>query len=161
VPDFRPAGGDSDADTANTLDGIHRADSYHFKSQQARDNAFEEGAAGGFGAYRLCNEYADENDPESDEQRINPALLIADADQRVYFDPNAKLYDKSDAQFGFVLTADSARQFQEDYSDEDARPIGRKTGRPAVRLVHADVVSSASITKSRRRRNRCTFSPMP
>jgi len=118
VPDFRPAGGDSDAETANTLDGIHRADSYHFKAQQARDNAFEEGAAGGFGAYRLCNEYADENDPESDEQRINPALLIADADQRVFFDPNAKLYDKADAQFGFVLTADARGSFEEDYPDK-------------------------------------------
>src|SRR5436189_467824 len=30
VPDFRPAGGQSSADTANSLDGIHRADSYHF-----------------------------------------------------------------------------------------------------------------------------------
>ena len=48
VPDFRPSGSGSDQDTADTLDGIHRADSYHFKSQQARDNAFEEAASGGF-----------------------------------------------------------------------------------------------------------------
>jgi hypothetical protein len=47
VPDFRPSGGNSDQDTADTLDGIHRADSYHFKAQQALDNAFEEAAAGG------------------------------------------------------------------------------------------------------------------
>jgi hypothetical protein len=37
----------SDQDTADTLDGIHRADSYHFKAQQARDNAFEEAAPAG------------------------------------------------------------------------------------------------------------------
>lgn len=115
VPDFRPAGGDSDADTANTLDGVHRADSYHFKAQQARDNAFEEAAAGGFGAYRLCNEYEDEDDVDSDQQRINPALLIADADQRVYFDANAKLYDKADAEHAFVLTADSRASFEEEW----------------------------------------------
>jgi len=118
VPDFRPAGGDSDAETANTLDGIHRADGYHFKAQQARDNAFEEAAAGGFGAYRLCNEYVDEDDGSSDEQRVNPALLIADADQRVFFDSNAKLYDKADAEFGFVLTATSRENFEEEWPDK-------------------------------------------
>jgi hypothetical protein len=115
VPDFRPAGGASDQATADTLDGIHRADGYHFKSQQARDNAFEEAAAGGFGAYRVCNDYEDENDPDNDAQRINPGALIADADQRVYFDPNAKLYDKADAQFGFILTADSREAFEEEH----------------------------------------------
>jgi hypothetical protein len=101
VPDFRPAGGDSDQETADTLDGIHRADSYNFKAQQARDNAFEEAAAGGFGAYRLTNEWDDPYDPDSDAQRINPAMVIVDADQRVFFDPNSKLYDKSDA--GYLL----------------------------------------------------------
>src|SRR3954468_7141520 len=35
VPDFRPAGANSDTETADTLDGIHRADAYHFKAQQA------------------------------------------------------------------------------------------------------------------------------
>ncbi|MES2902677.1 MAG: portal protein [Pseudomonadota bacterium] len=117
VPDFRPAGGDSDQDTADTLDGIHRADSYHFKAQQARDNAFEEAAGGGFGAYRLANALADPYDTDSDEQRINPGLIITDADQRVFFDPNSKLYDKSDARFGFVLIADSRDAFEEEYAD--------------------------------------------
>jgi hypothetical protein len=115
VPDFRPAGPNSDPETANTLDGIHRADSYHFKAQQARDNAFEEAAAGGFGAYRLCNELADEFDLDSEEQRINPGMVIVDADQRVYFDPNAKLFDKADGRHGFVLTADSREAFEEEH----------------------------------------------
>jgi hypothetical protein len=115
VPDFRPAGANSDTETADTLDGIHRADAYHFKAQQAWDNAFEEGTAGGFGAYRLCNDYADPYDIESDEQRINPGLIIVDADQRVYFDPSSKLYDKSDARWAFVLTADSREAFEEEY----------------------------------------------
>jgi hypothetical protein len=115
VPDFRPSGGNSDQDTADTLDGIHRADSYQYKSQQARDNAFEEAVAGGFGAYRLCNELADPADKDNDEQRINPASIIADADQRVFFDPNSKLYDKSDALWAFVLTADARESFEDEY----------------------------------------------
>ena len=120
VPDFRPAGGESDQETADTLDGIHRADDHYFKAQQARDNAFEEAQAGGFGAYRLTNELADPYDKDSDAQRINPGLLIADADQRVFFDINAKLYDKSDARFGFVLTAYSRDAFEEEYGEEFA-----------------------------------------
>lgn len=120
VPDFRPSGENSDQETADTLDGLHRADSYHFKAQQGRDNAFSEALHGGFGAYRLCNDYADESDPDNDEQRINPGLLIADADQRVFFDPNSKLYDKSDARFCFVLTADSRDAFEEEYPDKDS-----------------------------------------
>lgn len=120
VPDFRPAGANADPETADTLDGVHRADSYHFKAQQARDNAFEEAAAGGFGAYRLVNDHADPYDLESDEQRINPGLIIVDADQRVYFDPNAKAYDKSDARHAFVLTADSREAFEEEYPGKAA-----------------------------------------
>ena len=115
VPDYRPAGDGADPETANTLDGIHRADGYHFKSQQARDNAFEEAVYGGFGAYRQCTDYADPEDKDSDEQRVNPGLLIADADQRVFFDPDAKLYDKSDGDFAFVLTADSREAFEDEY----------------------------------------------
>lgn len=118
VPDYRPAGGESDQDTADTLDGIHRADDHFFKAQEARDNAFEEAVAGGFGAYRLTNEYEDPYDKDSDAQRINPGLLIADADQRVFFDINAKRYDKSDARFGFVLTAYSKDAAREEFGDD-------------------------------------------
>lgn len=117
IPTFRSVGEDSDDHTAATLCGIHRADSYHFKAQQARDNAFREASAGGFGAYRLKTDWADEYDKDSDDQRINPALLIADADQRVFFDPNSQLYDKSDAQWCAVLTAKSPDAFGRDWPD--------------------------------------------
>lgn len=120
APDFRPAGGDGLQETASTLDGLHRADSYHFKAQQARDNAFEEAVSGGMGAYRLKNEWADPYDKDSDEQRINPGLTIVDADQRVFFDGNSKLYDKSDARFCFVTTAMTRDAFEEEYPDAAA-----------------------------------------
>lgn len=117
VPDFRPKGSKSDQETADTLDGIWRADANHFKAQQAIDNCFEEGVAGGMGAFRITTAWADPLDKGSDEQRINPANIIADADQRVFFDPNSKLYDKSDAAFCFVLTADQRQSFEEEFPD--------------------------------------------
>src|SRR5690606_37324840 len=75
VPDFRPDGDRADQDTADMLDGLHRADSYKFKSQQARDNAAFEAFAGGFGAYRLTHEWEDESDKDNDHQRVNPASI--------------------------------------------------------------------------------------
>lgn len=118
VPDFRPAGGSSDNETADTLDGLHRADSQHFKAQQGRDNAFSEACAGGFGAYRLTNEWADPLDKDSDEQRINPAAAIVDADQSVFFDPNAVLYDKSDARFAFVVRSLTPDAFKAEFGED-------------------------------------------
>lgn len=120
VPDFRPAGGASDNETADTLDGMHRADGYFYKSQQARDNAFSEASRGGFGAYRMATEWADPEDKDSDEQRINPADTIVDADQSVFFDPDSKLYDKSDARYCFVLTGHSPEAFKDEWGDEQA-----------------------------------------
>lgn len=118
-PDFRPSGGKSDAQTADTLDGLYRADAKFFKAQQARDNARSEAAKGGFGAYRLMNDWADPLDKDSDYQRVNPAYLIADADQSVFFGPST-LYDKSDAKFAFVLTGWSPEAFKEEYGDDKA-----------------------------------------
>jgi hypothetical protein len=115
VPDFRPDGPNADQDTADMLDGLHRADSYRFKSQQARDNAFFEAVAGGFGAYRLTNEWEDEGDKDNDHQRINPASIIVDADQSVFFDLQARLYDKSDARFAFVRTKLTKEAFEDEY----------------------------------------------
>lgn len=114
---FRCADDDADDDTAETLNGMFRADVYASKGQQAFDMAFEEAAQGGRGAFRLANDYEDEYDPDNDRQRIR-FIAIPDADQCVFWDPNAKLYDKSDAKYCFVLTA-MAREAYEDKYDED------------------------------------------
>ncbi|KKC25824.1 portal protein [Sphingomonas sp. SRS2] len=100
--------------TAELLDGLFRADVYRSKGQQAFDNAFEEGAAGGYGAWRIVNEFEDEYDPDNEFQRI-AIKAIVDADQSVYFDPNAKLYDKSDAMWAIVVTAMAQQSFEEEY----------------------------------------------
>jgi hypothetical protein len=118
VPDFRPDGPTADQETADTLDGMHRADSYRFKAQQARDNAFAEAVRGGFGAYRLANVFDDEDNPENDDQRINPGLLIADADQLVYFDPQSRLYDKSDAKWAIVLLPYTPDAYKDAWDEE-------------------------------------------
>jgi hypothetical protein len=103
--------------TADLLDGLFRADVYRSKASQAFDNAFIEGSSGGMGAWLLSNELEDEFDPDCDHQRIRFDTIV-DADQRVFFDGNAKLYDKSDAGWCIVLFAYTVDAFKEEFGDK-------------------------------------------
>jgi hypothetical protein len=114
---FRGVGKGADEETADTLDGMFRADVYNSKGQQAFDNAFEEAVQGGIGAFRLVNEWDDELDPENDSQRLFFKAIV-DADQSVFFDGNAKLYDKSDAMWCIVITAMSRSAFERAHPDK-------------------------------------------
>lgn len=118
IPDFKPDGGDSNQDTADTIAGMHRADSHKYGAQEARDNAFYEAIRGGFGAYRLANVFEDEGDRDNDKQRINPGLIITDADQHVFFDPQSKRYDKRDAGFAFVLVPFTPEAFKDEFGED-------------------------------------------
>lgn len=101
--DYVPADDAADEDTADTLDGLYRADADNYNAAQAHDNAFFEGLRGGFGAFRVCTVYEDPYDKENDSQRINPGVLIPDADQSVYF-YGGVAQDGSDAEGCFVLS---------------------------------------------------------
>lgn len=102
--DFVPKDGAKDDDTADTLDGLYRADEYDSCAEEAYDNAFEEAVGGGFGAWRLRAEYEDEEDEEDEKQRIK-LEPIYDADSSVYFNLGAKRQDKSDATKCWVLSS--------------------------------------------------------
>lgn len=104
--------------TADLLDGLFRADVYRCKGTQAFDNAFIDGSSGGMGAWLLANELEDEYDPDSDAQRIRFDTIV-DADQRVFFDPNSKLYDKSDAEWAVVLLPFSPDAFKAEFKDAE------------------------------------------
>lgn len=114
---FRPVAGRGSEQTAETLNGLFRADAYRCKAQQALDNAFEEGVTGGYGAWRIRVEYEDEFDPDNDFMRV-VTEAIPDADQSVFWDLNAKLYDKSDAEFCFVITAMTRQAFEAEYGPD-------------------------------------------
>jgi hypothetical protein len=114
--DFRPDDEHGDDDTADALDGLYRAD-FEDCGQEAQDNAFEEGVGGGMGAWRLRACYEDETDPDNDHQRI-AFEPITDADQRVFWDPEAKRQDKADAKWCIVLTPISEEAFMELYEDK-------------------------------------------
>lgn len=82
-------------------------------ADEAYDNALEEGVGGGFGAWRLTSNYEDEYG-DTQEQRIK-ILPIFDADVSVYFDLNAKRYDKSDAKRCWVVSSYGTDDFKENW----------------------------------------------
>ncbi len=123
--DFVSKEGEESDDLADLCDDLYRADEQDSGAEEAYDNAFEEAAGGGFGAWRLTNQYEDEYDDEDDRQRIR-FEPIYDADTTVYFDANAKRQDKSDALHAFVLTGMSPEAYEDEYDDSPAswdRPI--------------------------------------
>ena len=106
-------------DFADICDGRYRADEEDSCAQEAYDNAFEEAASGGIGAYRLKTCYEDEDDDDNDHQRIR-FEPIYDADMSVYFDLNAKRQDKSDATSCWVISAIPVDTYKELYDDDPA-----------------------------------------
>jgi len=139
---FRSVGPSQKGDAASTLNGMFLADYYLSKGQQATDNAFIEAAAGGYGAFRLTNVYCDEQDEDNDQQKIIFQAIV-DADQSVFWDPNAKLYDKSDAAFCFVLTNISKQAFKSSYGDEVQAEWPKLFVKPYYDWYKPDVVTIA------------------
>lgn len=104
---------------ADTCSMLYRADEQDSCAEEAYDNAFEEGVGGGFGAWRLRACYEDESDEEDDYQRIKIEPIF-DADSCVFFDLDAKRYDKADAKRCYVLTAMTYDAYIDEYDDDPA-----------------------------------------
>ena len=104
---------------ADTCDGLYRADEQDSGAEEAYDNAFEEGVAGGFGAWRLRTVYENEEDEEDEKQRIRIEPIF-DADSSVFFDLNAKRQDKADAKRCFVITSMTRQAYKDEWSDDPA-----------------------------------------
>jgi hypothetical protein len=96
---------------------MFRADFYRSGGQEIVDNAFEEAVQGGYGAFRLTNEYADEYDPDDDRQHIC-FKMIPEADQSVWW-VGGKSYSKRDATGCYVISALTRDEFEKQYPDAE------------------------------------------
>jgi hypothetical protein len=115
---FVPKTGEDDS-TADTLNGLYRADEEDSTANEAYDNAFDEGTTGGIGAWRIRTEYEDEYDEDNEYQRVRFEPIF-DADTSVYFDLNAKTYDKSDATRAYIIYSMTRDSFIEMYKEDPA-----------------------------------------
>lgn len=111
---FRPGDKEASEELANKLNGLFRADYEETDGGEACDNAFDDAATGGFGCFRLTSMLVNEYDPMDDRQRI-AIEPIYDPSRSVWFDPDAKKYDKSDAMWAFCMYSLSPEKYEAEY----------------------------------------------
>jgi hypothetical protein len=109
--------GEEREDLADTCSALYRADEMDSCAEEAYDNAFEEAVGGGFGAWRLCTEYDDDEDEENDYQRIRFKPIV-DADSCVFFDLDAKRQDKADAKHAWILSSITYDAYKEEWGKD-------------------------------------------
>lgn len=111
---FRPGDREASEELANKLNGLFRADYEETDGGEACDNAFDDAATGGFGCFRLTSMLVNEYDPMDERQRI-AIEPVYDPSRSVWFDPDAKKYDKSDALWAFCMYSLSPEKYEADY----------------------------------------------
>jgi hypothetical protein len=106
-------------DDAELLSGVYRGDFREGSGKESQDTAVREAVITGFGAYKISEEFVDEEDPENDQQKIiwEP---VHNAFNTVMFDRNAKRADKVDATRVQVLTAYTHDAFEREFEGFDA-----------------------------------------
>jgi hypothetical protein len=118
--DFEPKDEDRD-DGADLLDGIYRADDRLNTSQEAYTYASADAVDGGFGAWELFTEYASSR--MGDQNQVIRRKFIPEAVNCVFWDPNAKRQDKSDAKYCCVIepfSEDGYKDLVEELTGEEA-----------------------------------------
>ena len=111
---FRPKDTAASEELADKLNGKFRADFKESNGGEAIDNCYDDGIAGGFGAFRMSADLEDDNDPENDRRqvRFHP---IYDPITSVFFDPDSKMYDRSDATWAAEVFSMSRSKYERKY----------------------------------------------
>jgi hypothetical protein len=114
---FRSSGDDSRQDDFDALRVVYRSDEQYSGAQDVYVSAFEEAVAGGIGAWRLTNDYDHRAETELDDDTPQRIIFepINDADISVFFDPNSRKLDKSDAAWCIVLNPISWDTYTDEY----------------------------------------------
>ena len=100
--DFTPIN-ETRTDSAELADGLYRSGLQKNTSIEAFENAETENVVCGVGAWLLYTKY-ESNNVDNDKQVILRKPIF-EANNTVFWDPNSKLLDKSDAIYCSVLTA--------------------------------------------------------
>ena len=139
---FRTKDGDND-DLDDIMQGKYRTDTRLSKAKQCFKIAQDDAMDCGFGAWRICTEETDPEDSLGTEKDIAFAP-ITEAVRRVFFDLNAKLYDKSDATRCSVLTSYSEEAYKRFLEDEgiDEDEAGFSTFKAPYRSIYEQFYGS-------------------
>lgn len=105
---------DGDMELAEVYEGLIRNIESISHAERAYDNAFLYSATGGYGVWRIITDYRDDDDFDQDIY-IKPVLNPYSA----YCDPEAKEFDRRDAQFWFISDHMGKSAFKAKYPDAD------------------------------------------
>lgn len=108
--DFEPMQ-ETRKDSADLLDGIYRADDRVNTALEAYDNGSNEAIVAGVGAWELCAEY--ERPGDETRNQVIRRKPIYEANNNVFWDPDAKLLDKSDANWVCILESFTHEGYEE------------------------------------------------
>ena len=117
--DFVPIN-ETRTDSAELADGLYRAGLQKNTSIEAFENAETETIVGGVGAWLLYTKYESKN--INNDKQVILRKPIYEANNTVFWDPNSKLLDKSDAVYCSVLTAyteEGYKKLVKDLTDEE------------------------------------------
>ncbi|GAC1407314.1 MAG: portal protein [Candidatus Velthaea sp.] len=112
---INPVSGGADEDTAKIFAGMIRHIELASNADIAYDTAFESALVSSFGFFRVRTDY---EDPMSLDQEIKIDRVANPF--TVYFDPNAKEPDYSDAMWAFVVSDISGEAYKREYPKSDA-----------------------------------------
>lgn len=120
APDFRPVDG-ADPDAGDILNGMCRTDMRNNIAKEAIDVAVSDQIDGGYGAWRLATEYVSTND-DLDNRQVIRRQPIHEANNVVFWDPNARLADKSDAMYCTIIVQLTKEGLEKLAEEEDFEP---------------------------------------
>ena len=121
--DFEPVE-DSDFDSGDFMDQLYRTDDNNNRSENSYNTAKTEAVVCGVGAWVLHTEY--ETIREDNNNQVIRRRPVWEANNTLFWDPNSKLIDRSDADYCSILTSYSYDAYidlvKELTGDEDAKP---------------------------------------
>ncbi|WP_052738495.1 portal protein [Robbsia andropogonis] len=111
---------------------VYRSDEQYSGAQDIYVAGFEEAVSGGMGAWRLTHDYDARAETDIDDDTPQRIIFepLPDADSSVFFDPDSKKLDKSDAKWCVVLNPISWDTYNDEYLggavDIEERPTSFK-----------------------------------
>jgi len=112
--DFEP-NDDEDDSAAEIADGMYRTDMRNNQALESVDNAATEAIVCGYGAWELYTDF--KKNREGDNIQVIKRRPLLEANNQVMWDPNAKLIDKSDADYVSCLVAYSEDGYKKEVAD--------------------------------------------
>ena len=112
--DYKPADGKTDAEDAELMDGLYRADFRDRGGRIALDNAIRQCSKCGVGGLKLGSQWCDEADPFNEHLRMDFRAIYG-AHERLYWDNAAQDMLKTDAQHATLLDAYTTKSFKQTF----------------------------------------------